>query len=186
MRWLNIAPSDANRIYVLASIKYYDQGILLRSADGGNSWEVSGSTMDGEGVCLAVDPHDPDLLYLGSWHGAWYGGMYRSTDGGSTWQTITTGLPATSGVFRSIAIDPTDPQRIYAGMNGQVFGSNNGGGRWHQIGNTLTTVEAHDLLRIAVDPTDPDNLYAAVWGEGVYKLERSLGYDVHLPVVVRE
>ena len=186
MRWLRIAPSDANKVYVLASIEYYDQGILLKSTDGGDSWARSNSVVDGQGVCLAVDPHDPNLLYLGSWHGPWYGGMHRSTDGGSTWQTITTGLPATSGVFRSIAIDPTDPQRIYAGMNGQVFQSNNGGGRWHQIGNTLTTTETHELLRIAVDPMDPSNLYAAVWGEGVYKLQRIAGYDVYLPVVVTE
>ena len=70
-------------------------------------------------------------------------------------------------------------------MNRQVFQSNNGGGRWHQIGNTLTTTEAHEVLRIAVDPTDSDNVYAAVWGEGVYKLQRVVGQSIYLPLVLK-
>lgn len=180
VRWLNVAPSDANFVYALASIQYYDQGILLKSTDGGDAWATSDSIIDGRGVCLAVDPYDPQKLYLGSW----YSGMYRSTDGGSTWQAINNGFPTAFAVFRSIAIDPTNPQRIYVGMEGRIYQSNDGGDNWHQVGNILTM--DGDIDRIAIDPTDPSNVYTAVWGEGVYKLIDA-GYNntVFVPLVLK-
>lgn len=173
VRWLNVAPSDANYVYVLASITYYDQGILLKSVDGGDNWGKSNSVVDGSSVCLAVDPSNPQKLYVGSW----YSGMYRSLDGGSTWQAINQGFPTIWAVFRSVAIDPTDTQHVYVGVGGQVYESTNGGDSWSQVGDTLTT--ERDVYRIAIDPTYPNNVYAAVWGEGVYRL---VGGAAHLVV----
>lgn len=176
VRWLNVAPSDADYVYALASIKYYNQGILLKSANGGDSWAKSESIVDGSGVCLAVDPGNSQKLYLGSS----YDGMYRSTDGGGTWEAINAGLPTTAAVFRSVAIDPTNSQRIFLGMQGQVYQSDDGGDNWRRVGGTLTT--DYDVDRIAIDPSNPSNVYAAVWGEGVYKLVEC-EHDTYLPLV---
>lgn len=174
VRWLNVAASNASFVYALASIKYYDHGILLKSANGGDTWKKSDSTVDGKGVCLAVDPHDPQKLYLGSR----YSGMYRSTDQGSNWQPINDGLPTTFKVFRSIAIDPADSQRIYIGVGGKVYQSADGGDSWHQLGDTLTTNS--EVYRIAIAPTNPGTVYASVY-DGVYKLV----HIVYLPIVLK-
>jgi photosystem II stability/assembly factor-like uncharacterized protein len=178
VRWLTVAPSNSDFVYALASIKYYDQGILLISTDGGDTWRSSNSEVDGKSVCLAVDPHDPLKLYVGTW----YSGVYRSNDGGSTWQPINTGLPSPWAVFRSIAIDPSDTQHIYLGVAGQVYQSTNGGDSWDQVGGALTATS--DANRIAIAPTDPDGVYAAVWGEGVYKLTE-LGFKIRLPLLLK-
>jgi photosystem II stability/assembly factor-like uncharacterized protein len=108
--------------------------------------------------------------------------MYRSTDGGSTWQEINNGLPTRWAKFRSVAIDPTDPQQIYIGVEGTIYHSADGGDSWNQLGSALTT--DGNIGRIAIDPTNPTTIYAAVSGEGVYKL---IGWApvsyVYLPVV---
>ena len=88
VRWLNVSP-NGNTVYALASIKYYDQGILLKSTNGGNSWFRTNSTVDGQGISLAIDPTNSNTLYLGTWNG-----VYRSEDGGYTWQSINNGLPS--------------------------------------------------------------------------------------------
>lgn len=163
IRWLNAAASSADRIYALASIQYYDHGILLKSSDGGNTWAKSNSEIDGRGVCLAVDPTNHLRLFLGSW----YRGVYRSLDGGSTWRAVNNGLPAGAYV-RAVAIDPSDPQRIYIGTQGRVYLSNNGGDAWSQVADELSS--ENDVLRIAIDPSNPESVFAAVYGEGVYRL----------------
>ena len=163
MRWLNVAPSDADHVYVLASIRYYDQGILLQSADGGDTWARSNSVVDGRGVCLAVDPTDSQRLYLGSW----YRGVYRSGDGGATWESINDGLPTAWAVYRSIAVDPSDAQHVYLSVGGAVYHSVDGGDGWSQLGDAVTT--GGEVDRVVVDPTDSNIVYALVYGEGVYK-----------------
>jgi photosystem II stability/assembly factor-like uncharacterized protein len=161
IHWIEVAPSDANRVYALASIQYYSQGILLRSFDGGDTWSRSNSIVDGHGACLAVDPHNPLRIYVGTW----YRGVYRSTDGGSTWQAINHGLPTSWAPFMAVAVDPTNSQRVYLGMEGAVYYSGNGGDSWIRVANVLSTEDR--VSRIAIDPQDPRNIYAAVgWSDG--------------------
>lgn len=166
VRWLSVAPSNANVVYALASIQYYEHGTLLKSVDGGDTWAKFDSVVDGRGACLAVDPYDSEKLYVGSW----YRGVYRSTDGGSTWQAINNGLPTIYTAFRSIAIDPTDTQRVYVGVGGQVYQSSDGGDSWSRLGGTLST--EGEVRRIVIDPANPETIYAAVYVEGVYELVR--------------
>lgn len=178
IRWLNVAPSDARYVYALASITYINQGILLRSIDGGDTWARSDSSIDGKGACLAVDPHNPLKLYLGSW----YSGMYRSADGGSTWQAINNGFPTTWAVFRSVAIDPTDPKRVYVSVGGVVYRSTDGGDNWHQLGQALSS--ENNVLQLAIDPLNPDIVYAAVDEEGIYKLVGMNYHRIYVPAVL--
>jgi len=167
IRALNVASSNSSFVYALA------RDTLVRSTDGGNTWLASNSIVDGKGRSLAVDPHNPYRLYLGSW----YSGVYRSTDGGSTWQTINNGLPTTWADFRAIVIDPTNPQRIYTGAGNKIYQSTNGGDSWNQIGGELPTNDS--IYRIIIDPTNPGNLYVIVLQVGIYKL---LGWAPHLVV----
>ena len=161
IQWLEVAPSDANKVYALASIQYYHQGILLRSFDGGDTWSRTNSIVDGHGASLAVDPRNPLRLYVGTW----YRGVYRSSDGGGTWQAINQGLPTSGAPFMAMAVDPTNSQRVYLGMEGSVYYSGNGGGSWIPVANPLSMEDS--VSRIAIDPLDPRNIYAAVgWSDG--------------------
>jgi photosystem II stability/assembly factor-like uncharacterized protein len=86
-------------------------GGVFRSADGGGGFTAlrgglpSGSTLNV--LCLTLDPVNASTLYLGLDSG----GLYKSTDRGTNW-TLT---PLTSPVVNAIAIDPSNPARIYAG-----------------------------------------------------------------------
>lgn len=77
---------------------------------------------------------------------------YITTNGGVSWQA-TPGLP--NSPVNVLAIDPTDPQKIYAGLNDGLFGSTDGGGTWRKIVLPTTFVTA-----IAIDPKTPSTIYA--------------------------
>jgi photosystem II stability/assembly factor-like uncharacterized protein len=168
VHWIEVAPSDASVVYALPSIKFYHHGILLVSTDAGNTWAASSSVVDGRGACLAVDPHDARTLYVGTW----YRGVYRSRDGGATWQAINDGLPTTSAPFLAVAVDPSNPQRIYLGVEGSVYYSANRGDQWRQLAQALTT--DYYVTNIAIDPQDPRNVYATTGWDGAFRL---LGWD---------
>ncbi len=112
---------------------------------------------------LAIDPATPDTLYAGIYRG----GVFKSTNGGGSWEAANTGLPSNTDV-RALAIDPATPATLYAGTNGGgVFKSTNGGGSWEAANTGLTN---NVVLALAIDPATPDTLYAwTSYGGGVFK-----------------
>ncbi|AOS63914.1 WD40/YVTN/BNR-like repeat-containing protein [Actinoalloteichus hymeniacidonis] len=106
-------PVDTDRVYVAAGMYTNDwdpnNGAILRSADRGESWEVSelpfklGGNMPGRGMGerLTVDPNDNSIVYLGAPSG---NGLWRSTDFGETWSEVTN-FPNPG----NYAEDPDDP-----------------------------------------------------------------------------
>ena len=95
------------------------------------------------------------------------GGVFKSVDGGMTWtQTALSGQT----IF-SLAIDPNDPNTLYAGtggnfgVRGRIYKSTDGGTTWSELdaGPVIRTVRA-----LAVDPTDSNRVYAASEGTGVF------------------
>ena len=101
---------------------------------------------------LAIDPVTPTTLYAGSC----CGGVFKSTDGGTSWRMINTGLTDTG--IRALAIDPVTPTTLYAGTccGGGVFKSTDGGERWSAINTGLTDTNVNVL---AIDPLTPTTLY---------------------------
>src|SRR5204863_3501070 len=81
---------------------------------------------------LAIVPSDPQTIYVTG-----FGGVHKSTNGGVTWTPMNAGLPA--GQFVSgLAIDPTNPQRVYVGVNDNgVFRTTDGGQNWTAFGSGL-------------------------------------------------
>jgi photosystem II stability/assembly factor-like uncharacterized protein len=82
---------------------------------------------------LVIDPLNPATLYVG----ARIAGVFKSTDGGASWTSANSGLPASQGVsIGPLVIDPLNPATLYAGTsNAGVFKSADGGATWQPTGS---------------------------------------------------
>jgi photosystem II stability/assembly factor-like uncharacterized protein len=159
---------------------------IYRSLDGGLSWQrVLYKDDDTGGSAVALDPSHPEIVYAGLWQarlGPWEdknefngtgGGLFKSTDGGTTWRQLKTGLPADLTQI-NIAIAPSMPSRLYAavgttepgdyssGAGLGVFRSDDGGESWRRITDDprpALRIGGGDLMVIRVDPTNADVVY---------------------------
>ena len=124
-----IDPKNPNNVFVAAIGKLYaannERGIF-RSRDGGRTWQKVLGDENVGAVEVVIDPSNSQIVYTGLWNTRrppWFtyaptngagGGIFKSTDGGSTWTQLTNGLPK-QGIGRTgIAIAPTNPNRVYA------------------------------------------------------------------------
>lgn len=181
-----VAPSDPNIVYVASGegIQRPDLSVgngIYKSTDAGKTWTHLGLAEGQQMGGLAVDQHDPNRVFVAVL-GHPYGpnperGVYRSTDGGKTWDKVLYKDENTGAV--QVTIDPANPQIVYAdlwagrqgpwengawnGPNSGLFKSTDGGTTWHQLTQGLPT-PAQGLSRIGfcVAPSDPSRLYATV------------------------
>lgn len=170
-------PDSSDLIYVGGMSHYVDTeeeptlGLLYRSRDGGKTWEELWTPDDIWIMCLAIDPIS-ETIYAGT------GGadasriyrVYRSTDGGITWEE-TSGWQSPGNSIFEIAIDPSSPNRLYAGTGGALFKSTDYGANWTaQAGMPFP----YTLL---IDPDSPSTLYAGTMGGGIFKFTQETGVE---------
>ena len=124
---VEVDPKNPNRLFVAVLGHPYgpnDERGIFRSTDGGASFErVLYKDENIGGKDVDIDPSDPNIVYAtlfegrqGPWeNGAWSGrgGVFKSTDGGTTWTELTRGLPESIG-NAELTIAPSQPRRIYA------------------------------------------------------------------------
>ncbi|MGA8067298.1 MAG: hypothetical protein WCA47_08210, partial [Terriglobales bacterium] len=118
-----IDPQDSNRIFVSAwSAAGQQIGEIFRTRDGGRNWEAV-PAMHGKSIrALAMYKGNSDVLVAGA-----LDGVYRSKDGGDSWERIS---PANSDEIKnieSIAVDPRDPNTVYAGTWHLAWKTSDGG-----------------------------------------------------------
>lgn len=163
-----VAPSSSATIY--AGGIDYDGDILWRSTDGAASWQPIGrfppkilGWQANQVYALAVDPRDPARVYVGL---VYPDNLMRSDDAGATWTRVTKGLGA--GAVTSIAIDPANPDTLYAAVYlSGVFRSTDRGATWTALDAGLRD----DAVRqVALDPFRPGRVYAAT-NSGIYKVD---------------
>ena len=131
---------------------------------GINAWTSHGPATAAIGA-LAIDPRTPSTLYAGAQLG---GGVFKSTDTGSTWSAMNTGLPANSSVS-ALAIDPRTPTTLYAGAGAGLFTSADGGSTWSEVNTGLPDSDLYGgVYALAIDPRTPTTLYAGT-GTSVIK-----------------
>src|SRR5919201_4593406 len=129
-------------------------------------WRLIGPHRGGRVVAVAGDVSDPATFYFG----ACAGGVWKTTDGGTTWHNVSDGYFKTAAVG-AIAVSPSDPNVIYAGtgettIRGNVshgdgvYKSTDGGKTWANVGLRDT----RHIAKIRIHPRDPDTVYVAALG----------------------
>jgi photosystem II stability/assembly factor-like uncharacterized protein len=136
---------------------------------------------------LVIDPQNPSTLYavahgcgVGSGTGVTVyarGGLFKSTDGGGSWNLAGSGLPESAeGVdvqVQNLAIDPQNPGTLYAGGYYGMFKSTNGGADWSPVNSGLPPFETGPSMlvnSIVIDPRQPDTIYAAIGNLSIGKV----------------
>ena len=199
---IDVDPRDPNRLFVAALGHPYgpnaERGIF-RSTDGGQSFQkVLFKDEYTSGNDVRIDPSDPNTVYATLWQqqqsfieGQGFGGagngIFKSTDGGTTWRQLTEGLP--SIIQANIALAPSNPRRLYATIAGMPNGgqgpatttgivgfytSTDGGDHWTIVVNAapggtnvkvdprpLARIGGGDLPTVAVDPKNEQVVYTA-------------------------
>ena len=128
----------------LASLLLLPMGAHVAFA-GPGFWTSNGPD-GGTVLTVAIEPTDPQTLYAGADNG----GVFKSTDGGTSWRSANTGL--TSFVVRAIIVDPMSPDTVYIGTNGGVFKSTDGAATWRTVNTGLAGLSVRALV---IDPCRP-------------------------------
>lgn len=147
---------------------------VYRSADKGRTLTRSTEGLPDGTIysAIAIDPAAPNVLYVGTRaHWKFVGGpgeyvrkgLFRSIDGGLTWQPFGSGLDRLD--INAILIHPTDPATLFMATHQGLFRSTDGGTSWAAADEGLSDREVWVLV---MDPRDPDRLYAGTWGGGLF------------------
>ena len=202
MRWRSIGPFRGGRTVAAVGIPsqpnvFYigvNNGGVWKTTDYGRVWTpIFDDQPTGSIGAIAIAPSDPNVIYVGSGEGlqrpdlSTGNGIYKSLDGGRTWTHL--GLRDGQQI-PMLAVDPRDPNRLFAAVLGHPYGPNEERGIFRSLdgGRTFEKVLYRDAntggIDVVLDPSDPRIVYAALWeaqqgpwenaaftgpGSGVYK-----------------
>jgi hypothetical protein len=181
LRWRLVGPFRGGRVLAVSGVPgrpetfYFGAvgGGVWRSDDAGRVWTpVFDGPPSGSIGALAVAPSNPDVIYVGTGEAdmrsdiSWGDGVYRSSDGGRSFQPI--GLRDSRQIGR-ILVDPRDPDVALVAALGHGFGPNpergvyrtaDGGRSWQRV---LVRDDTTGAIDLTADPADPRTVYAALW-----------------------
>jgi len=160
-----IDPIDPRNIFVAAWNAQLpsSDGELYRSKDGGKSWEIVPDLHGKSLRALSIAASDPKTLVVGA-----LDGIYRSRNGGHDWERISPENHAEIKNVESVAIDPVNPDVIYAGTWHLPWKTEDGGKTWHNIKKGV--IDDSDVFSIVIDPSQPENLFISACS-GIYRSE---------------
>ncbi|MEN8006199.1 MAG: glycosyl hydrolase [Candidatus Krumholzibacteriota bacterium] len=163
-----MVPDDPGTWYVAAG-----SGGVWKTVNSGTTWQP---IFTGEGSysvgCLTIDPHQPKTIWVGSGenvsgrHVGYGDGVYRSRDGGMTWENL--GLKESEHIG-IILVHPEDPNVVYVAAQGPLWSaggerglylSTDGGANWEKV---LGGGEYTGVNEVVMDPFDSNVLYASTW-----------------------
>ena len=175
---IRVHPTDPDRLYVAVQGAVHGDSEtrgVYRSTDGGQNWERVLYVDETTGAAdLSMDLSNPRILYAGMWDHRRYpwsvrsggpgSGIYKSTDGGDSWERLTEGLPDTLGKV-AVSVSPANPDRVYANVEardalGGVYRSDDGGQTWTQTSKDRVTIaRAWYYTEVFADPVSADVVY---------------------------
>ena len=150
---------------------------VYKSIDGGKTWKRTLYVNDQTGASdLVMEPGNPNVFYAGMWRalrtpysmesGGEGSGLWKSTDGGDTWENITAnkGLPKGIWGIVGVAVAPSNPEKIYSiveNENGGLYTSDNAGESWSLVSNDNNIRQrAWYYTKVFVDPKNENLVYA--------------------------
>ena len=161
---ITIDPQNPKHIYVSAwSVENQQAGDVYRSHDGGNNWEALAGIHGKSVRAMAMSASDSKVLVVGA-----LDGVFRTKNGGNSWERISPPSQAEVKNIESIAIDPRNPDVVYAGTWHLAWKTDDGGANWHHINKGM--IDDSDVFSVIVDSTDSSVVYASACS-GIYKSE---------------
>jgi len=181
--WLiSIAPSDPDVLWIgLGGMFGFGAEDVYKTTDGAQSWATV-ATMQVFANCIAFDPSDADVVYLGAAYRD--GSVMKTSDGGKTFVPLSEGLICTT--VQDIAIDPRDPAKVYAAAGS--LGSVHPGFGLYQLDTTglewewIDCPELQDipLMKLAIDPWTEDRVLCAFSGNSLYAYQKAAVSPIEL------
>ncbi|MBS3819611.1 glycosyl hydrolase [bacterium] len=184
---VRIHPRNPDLVYAAVLGHVYgpsEQRGVFRSQDGGKTWEkILFQSEKAGAIDLILDPNNPRNIYAAFWEasrtpyklvsGGPGSGLFKSTDGGDTWEEISRNKGLPQGVLGKIGVtvSPAKPDRVWAiieAEKGGVFRSDDGGKTWIRVNKEQKLRQrAWYYSRIYADPQDPNTMY--VLNTGLYR-----------------
>ena len=160
-----VDPANSRNIFVAAwnAQSPNSDGDIFRSKDGGKTWDLLADVHGKSVRALAMAASDTKVLVAGA-----LDGIYRSRDGGDTWTRISPEHHAEIKNVESVAIDPANPDIIYAGTWHLPWKTEDGGKSWHNIKKGV--IDDSDVFSIVIDSQNPASLYISACS-GIYRSE---------------
>lgn len=199
-----INPKNPDIVYVAAVGRLWganeERGVFM-TTDGGKTWTKTLYLDNQHGASdLEIDPVNPNILYAGMWRferkpwtftsGSEKGGVFRSIDGGRTWNKIDKGLPKLIGRI-GLAVAHSNPNVVYAMLEakeGTLYRSDDKGENFRQVSRQQNLVSrGFYYTQVKVDPTDENKVYAVAsllfksldGGRGFTRIAPNIHIDFH-------
>jgi photosystem II stability/assembly factor-like uncharacterized protein len=181
LHWRLVGPFRGGRTRAVAGIPGQPDSFLIgavnggvwKTTDAGRTWNPIFDAMPTQSIgAIAVAPSDPNIIYVASGEGLLRpdlsvgDGIYRSADGGVTWTHL--GLEDAQQI-PELAVDPHDPNRLFAAVLGHPFGTSAERGIYRSLDGAKTWTRVLYIdddtggSFVKMDPRDPNVLYAGLW-----------------------
>ena len=174
-----VHPDHSEVVWVAAQGPLWSKGGdrgLYKTTDGGKNWKKTLGDDEWVGVTdIVIDPRDPNRLYAATWQrhrnvAAYLGGgpgtaLYRSDDGGETWEKLTRGLPQSNMGKIGLAISPQNPDVLYAAIEldrrgGGLYRSTDRGASWEKRSDAVSGATGpHYYQELYACPHNFDRIY---------------------------
>ncbi len=181
---VTVAPSDPNVVWVGTGEPFIRSHIsvgwgMFKSTDAGATWSRAGLEATGRIARIVIDPRDPERVYVAALGHA-YGpqperGIYRTTDGGKTWERVLFVNDSTGAV--DLVMDPTNPRILYAAMwqieihtwgresggaGSSIWKSIDGGTTWKRLVGHGLPLRPYGKVGLGISAANPQRVYASI------------------------
>jgi photosystem II stability/assembly factor-like uncharacterized protein len=175
VRDIAVDPTDPNKIYLALQVGY-----ILKTSDGGCSWELLDNGLDSDVHTIAINSADPDRLLIATGGHDYRQGksagkaLYSSRNGGKTWTPVATEFEQEYSI--PMVLNPREPDVAFSalakgygrlwkrpsGAEGVIIRTRDGGQTWERLERGLSHLGAAYAGAIALDEAEPDHVYAGL------------------------